>query len=131
MKPGPWRWRRVDLEGSASALLLETTQRPVKNNDPCILAVREDWIRDGAIDQSDLNLIAAAPRLKSFFIRVLATIETLDNFGPGYGDRDAIKQIRADIGEFADLLGLVVTPPEKRPLIREVKDIDGDFLRYE
>jgi hypothetical protein len=64
--PGPWRFRPViDPSGRLVALLLETEAPNRPCNDPCVMAVRDDWV--GALfrgpRQADARLIEAAPEL--------------------------------------------------------------------
>lgn len=61
--PGPWRWRYVVHDYKLEAILLETEHRPNPLNDPCILAIREDWLRPfkDVGTNPDARLIAACP----------------------------------------------------------------------
>jgi hypothetical protein len=52
--------------GIPAALLLETQAPQQPFNDPCILGVREDWVRfilDNPTGEANARLIAAAPDL--------------------------------------------------------------------
>ena len=66
--PPPWRWREVpgDNGGHSIALLLETTAPEQPHNDPCVLAVRDDWIHyllTTARGRANLAILAAAPEM--------------------------------------------------------------------
>jgi hypothetical protein len=73
--PGPWKFRKVHSINNRplTALLLETQAPNQPMNDPCILAVREDWM-DWLVNmpggQANALLIASAPDL-------LAALEAL------------------------------------------------------
>lgn len=63
-KPAPWKFRFVQGDsGEPIALLLESLAKDLPHNDPCILAVREDWI--GHIDRHPeaYRVLEAAPAL--------------------------------------------------------------------
>jgi hypothetical protein len=67
--PGPWKWRYVPSSETGTghlAMLLETVVEPARLNDPCVLAVREDWqgwLMTTNEGRANARLIAAAPQL--------------------------------------------------------------------
>lgn len=88
--PGPWEFRRVHSieDRPATALLLETKAPDQPFNDPCILAVREDWI--GWLlgmprGIANARLIAAAPEL-------LAALEGMIALHADDGTRDDVPE---------------------------------------
>lgn len=68
--PGSWKFRAVRLEesGPVTALLLETKSPEQPVNDPCVLAVREDWVGwmvKNPRGQANARLIESAPDMLS------------------------------------------------------------------
>lgn len=68
--PGPWKFRPVTAQngGPFTALLLESQAPNPPANDPCVMAVREDWV--GYLIRSEKGranaaLIAAAPCMEA------------------------------------------------------------------
>ena len=76
--PGPWAFRRVHSikDRPATALLLETVAPNQPFNDPCVLAVREDWIGwllGAPRGIANAYLIEAAPDLLAACEAVITT----------------------------------------------------------
>ena len=106
--PGPWNFRAVYSIDRlpATALLLETSAPDQPMNDPCVLAVREDWI--GWLlrtpkGQANAHLIAAAPDLLAackeslHFLDVLNDGYSTDQVSPQ--EVNLAEQLRAAIAK--------------------------------
>jgi hypothetical protein len=80
--PGPWMYR---LDTGTGYGRIESTRRDLPNNDPVVLAVREDWNRylsETPEGQANARLIAAAPEMLEA-LRAMLGLGNITSFQPG------------------------------------------------